>query len=83
MGKERALTAYDTPLSPVTSFMYVGRVLATEEDYWPSVVRNLWRARYKWARLTHILISEGEDAQTSEQIYLAVMQSVLMYGSET
>ena len=61
----------------------MGRVLATEDDNWSSVVHNLRRARQKWARLTHILIREGADAQTSGQIYLAVVQSVLMYGSET
>ena len=47
------------------------------------MVRNLRRARRKWARLTHILIREGEDAQILGQIYLVVVQSVLLYGSET
>ena len=61
----------------------MGRVLETEDDDWPSVVRNLRRSRQKWEWLTHILIREGADAQTSGQIYLAVVQSVLLYGSET
>ena len=37
----------------------MGRVLATEDDNWPSVVHNLRRVRQKWARLTHILIRGG------------------------
>ena len=61
----------------------MGRVLATEDNDWPSVVRNLRHARQKWARLTHILIREGSDAQTLGQIYLVVVQSLLIYGSDT
>ena len=59
------------------------RVLAAEDDDWTSVVRNIRCTRQKWARLTRILIREGADEQTSGQIYLAVVQSVLLYGSET
>ena len=34
-------------------------------------------------RLARVLIREGADAWTSGQIYLAVVQSVMLYGSET
>ena len=47
------------------------------------MVHNLRRAIQKWARLTQILSREGEDAQTSSHIYLAVAQSVMLYGSDT
>ena len=77
---ERELTAYGSPLSQVTSFNYLGRVLVAEEEKWPAVVRNLRRARQKWERLARILSREGADAQKSGQIYLAVMQSVVLYG---
>ena len=83
MGTERALTSYGVPLSQVTYFKYLGKVLAEEDEEWPAVVRNLIRARQKWYRLTQILSREGEDARTLGDIYLAVVQSVLMYGSET
>ena len=53
-----------------------------EDDNWPSVVRNLRRARQKWALLTWILIREGSDARKLGHIYLAVVQSILMYRSE-
>ena len=81
MGK--SLTEYGYPLSQVTSFKYLGIVLAAEENDWPAVVRNLRRARQKWARLTQVLSREVADAKTSGQIYLVVVQSVLLYGSET
>ena len=82
-GKERALTDYGVLLSHVTSFKYLGQVIAAEDDDWPEVVRNLRRNRQKWAWLNQILSREGADAQTLGHIYLAVVQLVLLYGSET
>ena len=58
-GTERALTAYRVPLSQVTSFKYLGIVLVAEDNECPVVVRNLWCASQKWARLTWILSREG------------------------
>ena len=75
----RSLTAYEVPLSQVTSFKYLGRVLASEDNLWPAVVHNLRPARYKCERLTQVLIREGADAQTLGQTYLAVVQLVLLY----
>ena len=82
-GKERALTAYGVLLYHVTSFKYLGRVIAAEDYDWPAMVRNLRRTRQKWAQLTQILSREGADAQTLGHIYLAVVQLVLLYRSET
>ena len=61
----------------------MGKVLATEDDEWPEVVRNLRRASQKWAWLTRILSREGADARTLGHIYLEVVKLVLLYGSET
>ena len=78
--KELAITAYGIPLAPVTSFKYLGRVFLAFDDDWTSVVNNLCRARWKWARLTRVLIRESADARTLDQIYLAVVQLVILYG---
>ena len=59
------------------------QVLAEEENDWPAGVRNLRSARQKWARLNRILSREGEDERTLRHIYLAVVQLVLLYRSET
>ena len=82
-GTERALTAYRFPLSQVTSFENMRRVVAAEGNDWTAVVRNLKRARWKWARLTQVLIRNGADDRTLGNIYLELVQSVLLYGSET
>ena len=38
---EREIIAYGNPLSPVTSFKYLGRVLSAADDNWSAVVHNL------------------------------------------
>ena len=63
-GMERALTSYGVPLSQVTSFKYLGQVLAAEDNDWPAVVRNLRRARKKWVWITWVLSREVEDDRT-------------------
>ena len=61
----------------------VKTVLSADNNNWPEVVRNLKKACRNWARLTQVFIREGEYAWTLVQIYLAVVQSVLLYGSDT
>ena len=52
------LTAYGVPLSQFTSFKYLGRVLAAEENEWSAVVCNLQLTIQNWAWLTQILSRE-------------------------
>ena len=82
-GAETAFTSDGIPLAPVTSFKYLGQILTKADDDWPSVVRNLRKARRKWVWLTRVLGREGADARILGQIYLAVVQSVMLYGSDT
>ena len=60
---ERALTAYGEPLSQVTSFKYLWRVLAAEDNSWLEMARNLRNDRQKWVWLTRILSKERAYAQ--------------------
>ena len=82
-GAEAAFTAYGIPLAPVTSTRYLRRVLLADDNNCPVVVCNLQTAHQKWARLTRVLSREGADGRTLGQIYLAVLQLVLLYVSET
>ena len=77
------ITAYGIPLAPVTSFKYLVSVLSVADDDWPAVINNLWRAWHKWARLTWVLSTEGMYSWNLDKIYLAVVHSVMLYGSET
>ena len=82
-GKELEITDYGIPLALVTSFRYLPRFLSEAENDCPVVVHNLQRPWQKWYRLDQVLSREGEYAHTSGQIYLAVVQEVILYGSET
>ena len=54
-GEEKEIKAYGIPLDPVTSFKYLRRFISADENYWPSVVSNLWRERNNWARMTRVM----------------------------
>ena len=57
-------------------------MLAVDED-WTTVVRNLRQAWKNWALLMQFLEREGANVQTPGMFYVAVVQAVLLYGSET
>ena len=64
VGTELEITIYGIPLSPVTSFKYLGRVISAVGNHCPVVVNNLWRSRQKWSYLTRVLSREGANART-------------------
>ena len=67
----------------VTSFQYLGWVISAVDDDWPVVVSNLSRARAVWKRMTRILIRKGAELQVYVFFFKAVVQVVLLFGSET
>ena len=67
-GSEMAITAYGTPLAPVTSFNYLGQIKTAVDNNWPTVVSNLWKTSQKWSKLIRVLGRDGADAWTLVQI---------------
>ena len=67
----------------VTTFRHLGSPLDQMDDDWPSVWRNNMRARSVWGRLGTLLQQEGADTRVVEMFYRAVVQAILLYGSET
>ena len=67
----------------VTEFKYLGRVVKKNDDDWPTVNRNIRRAQSAWGSLRRILSREGAEPRAMATIYKAVVQAVLLYGSET
>ena len=47
--------AYGRPLTSVSSFKYTGQMLTASEDFWPEVVKNMSKARWKWDQMSRIL----------------------------
>ena len=68
---EVEFTAYGEPLEQVGVFKYLGRLLAMDDNDMQAVRHNLRKARGVW------------PPRVCGMFYKAVVQSVLLYGSET
>ena len=79
----RSLQAYSRLLNSVTFFKYLGRIITSSYDDWPTVVGNLCKARKSWTRLLRILGREGANLRVSGIFLKAVVQAVLFFGLET
>ena len=77
-----AFEAYGKQLDAVPSFKYLGRIMTAGDHDWPVVAGNLVKAQMSWGRLTRILIREGAEKRTSETFFKAVVQQVLLLGTE-
>ena len=80
---ERAFQAYGGQLETVTAFKYLGRVMTTRDDNWPAVAGNLRKSWKSCTRMTRILGQEGADPRISGLFFKAVIQAVLLFGSDT
>ena len=67
----------------VTSFRSMGRVIYVVDDDWLAVVWNLEKARTVCRRMTNILSRERARPRVSVFFFIAVVQSVLVFGEET
>ena len=52
-------------------------------DNWTAAEQNLQRAQKIFVRLAKIFGREGSDRRTAGRFYVAVVQVVLLFGSET
>ena len=72
-----------TPIDNVTHFKYLGRWLTQSDDNLMAIRENIKKARARWARVAGVLSREGADKHTMGYFYKAVVQAVLLFGSET
>ena len=70
-------------LKKVETFCYLGRILAQDDDDVRAVRSQIKKARGIWARVGQVLQVDNTPPQVSAKFYKAVVQSVLLYGSET
>ena len=71
------------PIERVKQFKYLGRILDESDNDGPAVLRQLDRARKKWGRFAVLLRKEGVEPRAMGYFYKAIVQAVLLYGSET
>ena len=77
-----SLTVCGHPLTVVSSFKYLQRIISDSDDNWTEVVSSICKARKKWAQLSRVMVREGEDNWTLDNFYLVVVQVVLIFGLE-
>ena len=67
----------------VHRFKYLGRWLDDRDDDTYAIMENIRKARSQWNCLARILKREGANAVCMGRFYLAVVQAVLLYGSDS
>ena len=71
------------PIEIVSEFKYLGRVVKNNDDDWSAVNQNVKKATATWGRVCKILSKEGANPKAMATVYKAVVQAVLLYGSES
>ncbi len=70
-------------LEKVESFRYLGRILGQDDDNIRAVRSQIKMPRGIWAQVGQVLQADNTPPKVSAMFYKAVVQSVLLYGSET
>ena len=87
IANQRALevgfTAYGEDLERVEVFKYLGRLMSMDDTDTQAIRDNLSKARKVWKRLHRLLRGENMTPRVCGMFFKAVVQAVLLYGSET
>ncbi len=70
-------------LERVNNYCYLGRTKATNNSDWLAMFRNLKKAKMKWGQICRPLIKTGVRMRMVGLFYKAIVQAILLYGSET
>jgi hypothetical protein len=62
--------------------VYTIPLLSLMDDNWPDVIKNAGKDQQRWAQISRVPTREGSTAGVLEMFYKAVVQSVLLFGSE-
>ena len=76
-------TIYGEELERVEVFKYLGRLLSMDDNDGPAIRANLTKARKTWARISRVLREDSVPPRVAGMFYKAVIQAVLLYGSES
>ena len=77
-------TVFGDPIETVKEFKYLGRIVTDTDDDKATVVLNLNKAGKAWGQLYRVLAYEkNRNLRTAVSIYRSIIESVLLYGSET
>ena len=67
----------------VKHFNYLGRILSDRDDDTKCIEGQISKARGRWGSVAKILKQEGANSVCMGKFYLAIVQALLLYGSES
>jgi hypothetical protein len=79
----QSFTAYEDELERVEVFKYLGWLLAYDNNDTQAMQGNLKKARKNWGQVSRILRAENASPMVCGVFYKAIVQAVLLFGSET
>ncbi len=83
LALQNTFTVYGEGLERVEVFKYLDRLLAYDKNDSQAVCGNLKKAQGIWARISHMLRAENAFSRVYSIFYKAIVQSILLFGSET
>jgi hypothetical protein len=78
-----SFTVGDKVLDMVQAFKYLGRVIARDDSDLAAYHHNIAHARTKWTQISRVLRRDKASKYTMARFYMAIVSTVLLYGSET
>jgi hypothetical protein len=79
----QSFTAYGDKLERVEVFKYLGRLLAYDDNNTQAMQGNLKKGRKSCGQVSCILRAENASPKVCGVFYKAIVQAVLLFGSET
>ncbi len=70
-------------LEQVEVYKYLEGMMAQDDNDTQALRAQLWNARATWARVGQVLRNENTSRFVAARLYQAVVQAILLYGSET
>ena len=83
LALRQQFTMHGDVLERVEVIWYLGRLLLQDDDDIQAMRSQLCKAHGMWARVGQVLRKENAPPRVSAKFYKAIVQSVLLYGSET
>ncbi len=83
LALRQQFTIHSEVLKRVEVYKYLGRMMAQDDDDTQAIRAQLWKARATWARVGKVLWGENTFPTVAAKFYLAIVQAILLYGSET
>jgi len=83
LALRQQFSVHGEALERVEVFKYLGRLLVQDDDDIQAIRAQLRKTRGTWARVGQVLRAENAPPRIATKFYKALVQAVLLHGSET